>query len=119
MAIGIMMNSVLSGVASLRIPPSGHQCRGRFQERSIGIITALTSELYADVAETFADEIEHHNKQLALQHAVQVIVTMAVHPLLGSGHLFPSDQTELRAIVAKVAQGVFRLPPTKTIPGLR
>ncbi|WP_165759882.1 TetR/AcrR family transcriptional regulator [Falsiruegeria litorea] len=71
-------------------------------------LSLVIGDRFAEVAETYADEIELDDKQQAIRHAVQVIITMAIHTSLGSGPLFPADHTELRAVVVRAALGVLR-----------
>lgn len=68
-------------------------------------LTVLIGDRFADVAEEYADEISAANKPLALQHAVQIIITLAIHTSLGSGPLFPADKSELKAVIVKAARG--------------
>jgi AcrR family transcriptional regulator len=71
-------------------------------------LTLIIGERVAGIAHEYADEIKVEDKQVALQHAVQVIITMAVHVTLGSGPLFPDDPVDLREVVVKAALGVLR-----------
>lgn len=76
---------------------------GRLKELSIVI-----GDRFAQIADVYADEIELADKQQAIKHAVQMIITLTIHTSLGSGPLFPTDQTELRAVVVRAALGVLR-----------
>lgn len=69
-------------------------------------LSILIGGKFAKVAEDYADEIPASNKTEALQHAVQIIITMAIHTSLGSGPLLPENRTELRKVVIKAALGV-------------
>ena len=71
-------------------------------------LTIQIGEQFSGVAGEYGDEIDLEDKSLAIKHAVQVIITMAIHTSLGSGPLFPSDQTELRKVVVRAALGVLR-----------
>ncbi len=71
-------------------------------------LTMLAGERFAKVAEEYSDEIPAQDKPLAMKHAVQVIITMAVHISLGSGPLFPADKNGLREVVVKAALGVLK-----------
>lgn len=69
-------------------------------------LSMLIGEKFAMVAPEYADEIPSQNKPQALQHAIQIIITMGIHTSLGSGPLFPEDRAELRRVVIKAALGV-------------
>jgi len=71
-------------------------------------LTVRIGERFAAEVEQYADEIPQEDKQQAIKHAIQVIVLMAVHTTLGSGPLFPSDQSQLRDVMVKAALGVLR-----------
>jgi hypothetical protein len=71
-------------------------------------LTLIIGKRVAGIAHEYADEIKAKDKQVAQQHAIQVIITMAVHVTLGSGPLFPDDPVELRDVVVKAALGVLR-----------
>lgn len=71
-------------------------------------LSVLIGKKFAEVISEYTDEIPAGNKPQVLQHAVQVIITMAIHTSLGSGPLFPEDRTELRKVVIKAALGVLQ-----------
>lgn len=71
-------------------------------------LTLLVGQRVAEVAEQYHDEIAATDKVAALQHAVQIIVTLSIHTTLGSGPLFPDDPEELKKVVVRAALGVLR-----------
>jgi len=71
-------------------------------------LTLLAGRRVAEVAEQYQDEVAADDKVAALQHAIQVIVTLAIHTTLGSGPLFPDDPEELKKVVVRAALGVLR-----------
>lgn len=61
---------------------------------------------FTKVAPEYAEQIQVAEKQEALVHAIQLIITMSIHTALGSGPLFPRDVKGLSDVILRAALGV-------------
>lgn len=73
-------------------------------------LSVQIGEQFILAAPEYADDIRAENKEQAMVHAVQLIITMVVHTALGSGPLFPSDIDGLSDVILRAAMGVLNEP---------